>query len=102
MPSSGRRFYATTNDWDPLPNASLGFTSYSIALGLIGRPEAVELNKRVKDFIPVVYKLLESGQLKTSEYTVEGEGIEGILEAWEVQKSGKAGSTKVVAKVAVV
>jgi len=100
IPSPGKRFYATTNDWDPRPDASLGFDTYGIALGAIGRPEAVELNKRIKEFIPVVYKLLESGKLKTSEYRVEGEGVEGILEAWEVQKSGKAGSTKVVAKVA--
>lgn len=100
IPSSETRYYATTNDWEPLPEASHGFASYGIAIGPIGRPDAVELNKRINEFIPVVYKLLESEKLRPSEYTVKGEGIEGILKAWDYQKSGKAGSTKVIAKVA--
>lgn len=94
------RLYTTTNDWEPLPDASLGFTSNPILLGPIGRPGAVEPNKRLNEFIPIAYKLLESGKLKAGEYSVEGEGVEGILKAWDVQKSGKMGSTKVVVKVA--
>ena len=54
----------------------------------------------VNSYIAVVFKLLEAGKLKTSEYTVEGEGVEGILKAWEVQKSGVKGSVKVIVKVA--
>jgi hypothetical protein len=46
-----------------------------------------------------LFKLLESEKIKVSEYSVEGEGIEGILKAWDVQKSGVKGSVKVVVKV---
>lgn len=99
-PSATTRLYTTTNDWDPLPEAALGFKSTPILLGPVGRPSAVDLNKRLNEFIPVIFKLLEDGKLKAGEYSVEGEGIEGIVKAWEVQKSGKLGSTKVVVKVA--
>lgn len=100
IPTSSPRLYTTTNDWDPLPESSLGFTSSSILLGPIGRPDADKLNQRLNEFVPVIYKLLEAGKLKVGEYSVEGEGIEGLLKAWDVQKSGKMGSTKVVVKVA--
>lgn len=96
--SSGSRLYTTTNDWDPAPDAA-GFTSTRLAVGPIGRPDAVELNKRLSEFIAVIYKLIEKETVKVGEYTVEGEGIESILNAWEVQKSGKAGSSKVLVKV---
>ena len=100
IPSTSKpRFYTTTNDWDPAPNEA-GFTTTKIGIGPIGRPEAVELNKRLSEFIKVIVKLLEKEVLRAGEYTVEGEGIEGILPAWEVQKSGKAGSKKVLVKVA--
>ena len=94
------RVYVTTNDWDPLPEASLGFRSIGIELGPIGRPESEKLNGRVKSYIPVIYELLESGAVKMGEYTEEGNGVEGILGAWEYLKSGRAGSRKVVVKVA--
>jgi threonine dehydrogenase-like Zn-dependent dehydrogenase len=94
------RLYITTNDWDPLPEESLGFKSIGLGLGPIGRPESKELNARIQKYNPVVYKLLESGKLQVGEYTVEGKGIEGIPKAWEVLKSGKAGSKKVVVEVA--
>lgn len=102
-PSEGqKRLYTTTNTWEPLPTSTAAnpFDTFPIQLGPIGRPEAVELNNRLNEFIPVLYKLLESGKLKTSDCSVEGEGIEGILGAWDVQKSGVKGSTKVVVKVA--
>lgn len=93
------RFYVTTNDWDPLPANSLGFRSFAIQLGPIGRLESTKLNARVNNYIPVVYELLESGKIRVGGCTEKGEGIEGILEAWEYLKSGKAGSQKVVVKI---
>ncbi|KAJ4360844.1 uncharacterized protein N0V89_001411 [Didymosphaeria variabile] len=98
--SSGRRLYTTTNDWDPAPDASLGFTTKPIELGPLGRPSAAELNSKLTSWIPVVYRLLESGKLKVGGYSVEGEGIDGIPKAWEAQKSGRLGSKKVIAKLA--
>ncbi|KAF2107453.1 chaperonin 10-like protein [Lophiotrema nucula] len=98
--TTGERLYTTTNDWELLPEASEGFISHPIKLGPIGRPDAVELNKRLNEFIPVIVKLIEHGKMKVGEYTVEGEGIEGIKGAWDVQKSGVKGSSKVLVKVA--
>lgn len=97
-----KRLYVTTNTWDPLPlsTSTNPFEALPIMLGPIGRVEATELNQRLSELIPVLYKLLESGKVKASEYSVEGGGIEGILKAWEVQKSGVKGSTKVIVKVA--
>jgi hypothetical protein len=92
------RRYTTTNTWEPLPSPPSTIVK-AIQLGPIGQPDAVELNDKLKAIIPVVYKLLEKGAIKPSEYVVEGKGIEGIMKAWEVQKSGAKGSTKVVVKV---
>lgn len=102
IPSSEgvERVFVTTNDWDPLPDTALGFRSAAILLAPIGKPTATELNERLGKYIPVVFKLLEGGKLTVGEYVVEGEGIEGIPKAWEVMKGGKAGSRKVVIKVA--
>jgi hypothetical protein len=97
--TSGARRYVTTNSWTPLPEVS-NTTAKAIQLGPIGQPDAVELNGFLKQMIPVLYELLEQGAIKPSAYSVEGEGIEGIVKAWEVQKSGVKGSTKVVVKVA--
>lgn len=94
------RVYVTTNDWDPLPEESLGFQSIGIELGPIGRPESTKLNERVHAYIPIVYNLLDSGKLQVGEYTEQGTEIEGIPKAWDYLKSGKAGSNKVVVKVA--
>ena len=98
--TTGERLYTTTHDWEPLPAASDGFISDPIKLGPIGRPDAVGLNRRLNEFIPVVVKLIESGKMKLGEYTVEGDGIEGIKGAWDVQKSGVKGSSKVLVKIA--
>lgn len=101
MPSSSaQRSFVTTNDWDPAPDASLGFVTKGIALGPIGRPESAELNKKLMAWIPVVYRLLDGGKLKPGDYSVEGEGVEGIPQAWEAQKSGRLGNKKVIVKVA--
>jgi threonine dehydrogenase-like Zn-dependent dehydrogenase len=97
--TSGARVYTTTNDSDPAPTDT-SFKTNLIELGLVGRPEGAELNKTLNGYIPVIFKLIESGKIKSGEWSVEGEGIEGLLKAWEVQRSGKKGSTKVIVKVA--
>jgi hypothetical protein len=99
--TKGSRRYTTTNSWDALPPSSdcSAFTAEQIQLGPIGRPNAVALNESLKTMIPVLYKLLEAGLLRSSEYSVEGQGIEGIIQAWDVQKTGKKGSAKVVVSV---
>ncbi|KAH7070778.1 chaperonin 10-like protein [Paraphoma chrysanthemicola] len=94
----GPRRYATTG-WGALPELA-STTAGGIQLGPIGQPIAPELNALLKKVIPVLFKLLELEIIKPSAYSVEGEGIEGILKAWEVQKSGAKGSTKVVVKIA--
>jgi hypothetical protein len=99
--TKGPRRYTTTNSWDALPSFSDSSASQAeqILLGPIGRPDAVALNESLKTMIPVLYKLLETGLLRSSEYSVEGQGIEGIIQAWEVQKAGKKGGAKVIASV---
>ncbi|KAF2267843.1 GroES-like protein [Lojkania enalia] len=97
--TAGERLYTTTNDWDPVPDASAGFSTTPVELGPIGRPGADELNKKLNSYIPVIAKLVENGKFKVGEYTVEGQGVEEIGKAWDVLKSGKAGSTKVLVKV---
>ncbi|KAF1979314.1 GroES-like protein [Bimuria novae-zelandiae CBS 107.79] len=98
--SSGQRLYTTTNDWDPAPDAALGFITKGITLGPIGRPESAELNKKLTSWIPVINRLLGSGKLKPGDYSVEGTGVEGIQQAWDAQKSGKLGNKKVIVKIA--
>jgi hypothetical protein len=99
--TKGPRRYTTTNSWDALPSFSdtSTFIAEAIQLGPIGRPDAVVLNESLTTMIPVLYKLLESGLLRSSEYSIEGQGIEGIIQAWDVQKAGKKGSAKVVVSV---
>ncbi|ORY02267.1 chaperonin 10-like protein [Clohesyomyces aquaticus] len=98
--TTGDRLYTTTNDWDPLPDGSVGFSSYPILLGPIGRPESKDLNEKLAKYIPVIYKLIEAGKIKVGDYILHGEGVEGIQAAWDLQKSGKAGSSKVLVKIA--
>ncbi|KAH8719225.1 chaperonin 10-like protein [Phaeosphaeriaceae sp. PMI808] len=99
--TSGLRHYTTTNTWDPLSFASESSVSVvdPIQLGPIGQPDAVDTNNSLKTIIPALYKLLESGAIKPSMISIEGEGIEGILKAWDVQKSGVKGSTKVLVHI---
>ncbi|KAF2824689.1 GroES-like protein [Ophiobolus disseminans] len=96
--TEGVRRFTTTNDWDPHPEVADTLVK-PIQLGPIGQPDAVELNDNLKAMIPIMYKLLEKGVIKPSEYAVEGESIEDILKAWEVQKSGARGGRKVVVKI---
>jgi len=43
--------------------------------------------------------MLAKGVIKPSEYVVEGKGLEDMVKAWDVQKSGTNGSKKVVVKI---
>ncbi|KAF2728016.1 GroES-like protein [Polyplosphaeria fusca] len=97
--TTGQRLYTTTNDWDPVPDASNGFTTKDIKLGPIGRPEAKELNERLSEFIPVIVGLIEGGKVRVGEFEVKGEGVEGLGGAWEWQKEGKGGSRKVLVRI---
>lgn len=77
-----------------------GGTAYLIRLGLIGRDEAPEVNDAIASYIPGLRRLFESGNLRPSPYIEIGAGGFGaVLEALEYQKSGSAGSKKVVVKV---
>jgi hypothetical protein len=102
VPSSQPRLYATVNDFEPAPLGSEDhpIKSYEIELGPNGQPQAVELNAVIAGLVPKLYKLLEKGVVKPSEYVIEGEGIEGILKAWDVQKTKANGNKKVIIKVA--
>jgi len=95
---STKRRYTTVNPYEPLPEGD--FVVKPIELGPIGSPDAVELNTTLRKIIPVVFELLKQDQLKPSKYTINGEGVEGILDAWEVQKAGSKGGAKVVVKIA--
>lgn len=79
-------------------------TTYGVALGPIGRPFATELNSDIEKFIPVLYEMMSTGKLTPAEtYVVGGKEdnpFEDIIEAYNLQQSGKAGSKKVVVKVA--
>ena len=92
--------FATTNAFEPLPTAD-GLSAKAIQLGPIGQPgpEASELNDTISRYIPALYRLLEGGVVRAGPYQIAGHGIEGISEAWEVQKSGKVAG-KVVVKIA--
>jgi len=99
--TAGARRYTTTNDWDavPLSTEESAFSVNPIQLGPIGQPDAVQLNEKLKNIIPIVYEMLAKGVIKPSEYVVEGKGLEDMVKAWDVQKSGTNGSKKVVVKI---
>ena len=100
MQGKSKLVFTTTNAYTPLPAAE-NLVAKAIQLGPIGQPdpEASALNDALTGYIPMLYKLLESGKVGVGSFQVEGEGIEGILNAWEVQKSGNVAG-KVVVKVA--
>ena len=95
-----RLAFTTTNAFAPLPDAE-GLEAEAIQLGPIGQdgPEARALNDALACYIPVLYKLLGRGTVGVGPYQVVGERVEGIPEAWEIQKAGKVAG-KVVVKVA--
>lgn len=92
--------FTTTNAFEPLP-AFDGLYAKAIQLGPIGQPgpEAKQLNDAISRYIPLLYRLLDFCKVGAGPYQVVGQGFDGVLEAWEVQKSGKVAG-KVIVKVA--
>jgi len=96
---SGRKLFATTNDWSAIGDFENGKT-YPLELGGIGRPEAQELNKNIERYIPVIVGLVAAGRLLPGEHEVIGDGgFEDAVRAYQYQRSGAGGSRKVVVKV---
>jgi NADPH:quinone reductase-like Zn-dependent oxidoreductase len=93
-------FFTTTNAFEPLPTAD-GLSAKTIQLGPIGqpRPEASGLNDAISRYIPALYQLLKGGEVRAGPYQIAGNGMEGILEAWEIKTSSKVAG-KVVVKIA--
>jgi len=96
---SGRKLFATTNDWSGIGDFNGGIT-YLVQLGMIGREEGAELNGRVGKYIPVVTGLIKSGILLPPEFQMIGNGgFEDAVKAYHHQVSGVSGSRKVVVKI---
>jgi len=94
------KFFATTNDWNPAIDNFEGGTTYKVQLGEVGRPESKELNDNIERYIPLIVALIETDQLKPSEYEVIGEGgFEDAIKAYHHQVSGAGGSRKVLVKI---
>lgn len=94
-----QKYFATTNDWSGITDFHGGKT-YLVKLGPVGRPEATELNEALKQYIPMLVKLVESGKVKTNEYQVFGKGgFEDVIGAYKHKVGGGGGSSKVVVKV---
>jgi hypothetical protein len=72
-----------------------------ISLGPVGRPEGTAINKTLREAIPYIYSLIESGKVTPAEYVQIGNaGVECIIEASAYQAAGKGGNKKVIVKVA--
>jgi hypothetical protein len=85
---------------EPLPETD-DFHVHAVALGPIGREDAVELNKAIESYIPLLYSLFADVKILPSEYMVVGKtGVESVPEAYAFQTSGKGGNKKVVVKIA--
>ena len=96
----GPKYFSTTNDWSQMKDFEGGKT-YEIALGPIGRESALELNRLLKSYIPVIVALIEKGEVAPSPYDIVGEGgFESAIEALKYQQKGAGGSNKVIVKIA--
>lgn len=70
-------------------------------LGKIGDPEAVELNKQIESYIPLIYDLVELGKLQASEYEIIGSiGVDSVAEVYAYQQAGKGGNKKIIVQIA--
>lgn len=74
--------------------------SYAVQLGVIGRPDAQEVNKNLASYYPVLGDLLTTGKLRPSDYIIAADSIDRAPEAFEFQQSGKGGPKKVLVKIA--
>lgn len=89
------KLFATTNDWSNIGDFEGGGT-YEIHLGLLGRPDAKEINSEVEQYNPVITSLFEAGKIHPQEHEEIGSG--GLEDAIKAYKH-KAGSRKVVVKI---
>ena len=96
-------YFTTTNDWDAINGQDLGGAHLDeIHLGLVGRPDAMEINAAIESYVPVIHELVKSGKIKPSQVVQIGDGKDvwqDAIAAFEYQKSGKAGSKKVIVKI---
>ncbi|KAK7902890.1 hypothetical protein LTR67_002536 [Exophiala xenobiotica] len=93
------RYFATTNDWSGIGDFEGGKT-HLVRLGGVGRPDAAELNANIERYIPVILRLIEMGKLRPLDYVSVGDGgFDDAVKAYKHQKSGAAGSRKVVVKI---
>ena len=77
-----------------------GGKTHCIQLGIIGRDYGKHTTDALARYIPTLTKLFEMGKLVASPYVEVGNGgFDAVLEALAYQKSGSAGSKKVVVKV---
>ncbi|KAL2802322.1 chaperonin 10-like protein [Aspergillus granulosus] len=99
LPEGVPRYFATTNDWSGITDFE-GGKSHCIQLGLIGRDSGAGVNDTLARYVPVLARLFELGKLLPAPYVEIGNGgFDAVLEALEYQKSGAAGSKKVIVKV---
>ncbi|KAL3443720.1 chaperonin 10-like protein [Aspergillus insuetus] len=99
LPERVPKYFSTTNDWSGITDFE-GGKSHCIQLGIIGRDYGTEVNDALNRYIPVLTRLFELGKLAPAPYVEIGNGgLEAVLEALEYQKSGAAGSKKVVVKL---
>ncbi|KAK6373943.1 hypothetical protein LTS17_007913 [Exophiala oligosperma] len=97
--NKAEKYFSTTNDWTGIGDFEGGKT-HLLKLGGIGRPEAEGLNAMIEQYKPVIVGLVEAGKLHPLEHVLVGEGgFEDAVNAYKHQKSGAAGSRKVVVKV---
>ncbi|KAF2668098.1 GroES-like protein [Microthyrium microscopicum] len=92
-----KKVFTSTNDWDPKPETS-DFLLTDVKLGPIGQPQASELNGLIKSFIPFVHNLLEQDKIVTTEYIVQGNGVDAIPDVAKFHAEGKGGNKKVMVK----
>ena len=93
--ANGMKLFSTTNDWSGIGDFEGGKT-YEIHLGLLGRPDAPQINKDVERWNPLFTSLIESGALHPMEIEQIGSGgFEDSIKAYQT----KAGSKKLVVKL---
>lgn len=93
--SNGTKLFSTTNDWSGIGDFEGGKT-YEIHLGLLGRPNAKQINKDMEGWNPLLTSLIESGVLHPMETEQVGSGgFEDAITAYQT----KAGSKKLVVKL---
>jgi NADPH:quinone reductase-like Zn-dependent oxidoreductase len=91
---TGDKFLTTTGQGS-VDNAK----THSINLGMLGRPGQDELNAGLRKQIPIIERLIETGQLVPQAYEIVGEGLDAIVQAHSFQQSGRGGNKKVLVQI---